>query len=125
MSQFACAKYLSLETYKRDGTAVRTPVWFAQEEPGGPMYVYTLAEAGKVKRIRRRPRVRIAPCSFLGKPRGEWISARAEIASDPADIRRGHQLLDRKYPSKRLGNLYRRLRPRPTAILILHPEEPV
>jgi PPOX class probable F420-dependent enzyme len=128
MSQFARAKYLNLETSKRDGTPVRTPVWFAHEhnerdEPGaGPMYLYTLAEAGKVKRIRREPRVRIAPCNITGKLRGEWIPARATIVTDPAEIRRGHELLDRKYFRKRLFNLYRRLRPAPIAIIAVQPE---
>ena len=29
--QFAGAKYLSLETFRRTGIGVRTPVWFAQD----------------------------------------------------------------------------------------------
>jgi PPOX class probable F420-dependent enzyme len=47
---FVGQKYLNLESVKRDGTPVQTPVWFAEDH--GVLYVYTLANAGKVKRIR-------------------------------------------------------------------------
>ena len=63
LDPFAGQRYLNLESYKRDGTPVQTPVWFAEEE--GVLYVYTLANAGKVKRIRRDPHIRIAPCTRL------------------------------------------------------------
>src|SRR5262245_13493315 len=51
LTPFVGQRYLNLESYKRDGTPVQTPVWFAEEQ--GVLYVYTLANAGKVKRIRR------------------------------------------------------------------------
>jgi uncharacterized protein len=50
LAPFVGQKYLNLESIKRDGTPVRTPVWFAEEED--VLHVYTLANAGKVKRIR-------------------------------------------------------------------------
>ena len=59
LTHFVGQRYLNLESFKRDGTPVQTPVWFAEEH--GVLYVYTLANAGKVKRIRRHPRIRIAP----------------------------------------------------------------
>ena len=31
LSQFANEKYLNLETYRKNGTPVLTPVWFADE----------------------------------------------------------------------------------------------
>jgi PPOX class probable F420-dependent enzyme len=58
---FTAQKYPNLESVKRDGTPVQTPVWFAEDR--GVLYVYTLANAGKVKRIRRHPRIRFATCS--------------------------------------------------------------
>jgi Pyridoxamine 5'-phosphate oxidase len=64
-------KYLNLESFKRDGTPVQTPVWFAEDH--GLLYVYTLANAGKVKRIRRNPRIRIAPCTMRGTLIGPWV----------------------------------------------------
>jgi len=75
---FTNQKYLNLESVKRDGTPVQTPVWFAEEH--GVLYVYTLANAGKVKRIRRNPRIRIAPCTMRGKVVGPWVEAEATIS---------------------------------------------
>ena len=64
LTPFVGQKYLNLESVKRDGTPVQTPVWLAEEQ--GVLYVYTLANAAKVKRIRRHPRIRIAPCTMRG-----------------------------------------------------------
>ena len=75
-------------------------------ETGGPkVYVYTLANSGKAKRIRRTGVVRIAPCNSRGKVTGAWIAARAEIVNGEA-FDRGMQLLNRKYrPWKQLMDL--------------------
>ena len=59
LTSFVSQRYLTLESVKRDGTPVQTRVWFAEDQ--GVLYVYTLANAGKVKRIRHNPRIRIAP----------------------------------------------------------------
>ena len=64
LAPFANQKYISLETYRKNGQAVRTPVWFADSD--GQLYVYTLADAGKAKRLRNDPRARIAPCDMRG-----------------------------------------------------------
>ena len=53
-------KYLSITSFKRDGSGVATPVWFVQED--GRLLVETDANSGKVKRIRRNPQVLVAPC---------------------------------------------------------------
>jgi PPOX class probable F420-dependent enzyme len=63
--QFAGEKYLNLESYRKNGTPVQTPLWFVQE--GERLYVYSLAKTWKVKRIRRNPQVRVAPCTFRGR----------------------------------------------------------
>src|SRR5918911_433100 len=73
LAPFVGQKYLNLESFKRDGTPVQTPVWFAEEE--GVLYVYTLVNAGKVKRIRRHPRIRLAPCTMRGTVTGPWVEA--------------------------------------------------
>ena len=69
------AKFISLETYKRNGEAVRTPVWFAEES--GLIYFHSPAKSWKVKRLRRNPVVRLAPCSRLGRIEGDWLKGRA------------------------------------------------
>jgi PPOX class probable F420-dependent enzyme len=87
-------KYLSIISYKRDGTEVATPVWFVQE--GGSLLAETDAQSGKVKRIRRNPVVRAAPCTGRGRLRAEPVIARAELL--PAtETSRVEALIARKY----------------------------
>jgi len=105
---FAGQKYLNLETFKKNGDGVKTPVWFAADpsaslaSSGAKIYAYTIGVSGKVKRVRNNPRVKIAPCSMSGKVLGEWVEARAEIISGEEAVR-GMQLLNKKYfPWKQL-----------------------
>ena len=118
LAVFAREKYISLESYRKSGEAIATPVWFAQDDKA--IYVYSLADAFKVKRIRNNPKVRIAPCDMRGKVTGEWVDGRARIITDPDEDNRAHQLLDQKYGwMKRIGNLFSSLRRRArTAIAI-------
>ncbi len=117
LARFANQKYLNLETFRKSGAPVATPVWFAEDN--GTLYIYSLGDAGKVKRIRNNPRVRIVPCDFGGKPTGEWVNAKAEIL-DPQRAARGHRLLDQKYGwLKRIGNVFSRLRRNPRAVIAI------
>jgi uncharacterized protein len=70
-------KYLSITSYRSDGTGVATPVWFVRD--GGRLLVETGADSYKVKRIRCEPFVAIATCTAPGKLRGAKVAARAEI----------------------------------------------
>ena len=98
-------KYLSLETYRKNSTGVRTPVWFAGA-PGGELYVYSTADSGKAKRIRRSGVVKIAPCDVRGKPTGQWLDARAEIGDSDSFVY-GMRLINRKYwPVKQILDLF-------------------
>jgi uncharacterized protein len=92
-------KYLSLTTFKRDGAAVATPVWFVAEN--GRLLVVTDAESFKVKRIRRNPDVSVARCSASGRRHGEPVAARAEILPDTA-MTHAEQLMNRKYRLDRI-----------------------
>src|ERR1700752_4995680 len=108
LTQFANQKYLNLETWRKTGKPVATPVWFAEEN--GTLYIYSLANAGKVKRIRNNPKVRIVPCDMRGNPKGEWVEAKARIL-DERGATLGHQLLTRKYGwMKRIGDAFNQLR---------------
>lgn len=105
-------KYLSLETFRKSGEGVRTPVWFASEEGQGGsggvtvIYIYTIGNTGKVKRIRNNPRVRVAPCDMRGNVSGDYVEARAEILSG-VQAHHGMELLNRKYfPWKQLLALF-------------------
>jgi PPOX class probable F420-dependent enzyme len=117
LAQLAAERYLSLETYRRTGQAVPTPVWFVVH--GETIYVYTLASAGKVKRIRNNPRVRIAPCEARGTLKGLWIDATARIV-DEGEAAQAHELLVAKYGwMKRVADLLRTLRPKPRAVIAI------
>ena len=119
LAQFADQKYVNLATYRKNGAPVYTPLWFAEE--GGQLYVYSLANAGKVKRIRNNPRVRIAPCDIRGNVKGEWVEAEARIL-DPAAATHGHELLTKKYGLfKRLGDFFSKLRKRERVVMTIRP----
>lgn len=87
-------KYLSIGSYKRDGTLVATPVWFVEQD--GRLLAETDASSGKVKRIRREPSVRIALCSASGKLRGDQVGGFARLLPD-SETGGVEQLLKRKY----------------------------
>ncbi len=70
-------KYINLETYRKTGAPVATPVWFVQDQKR--VYVRTIADSGKVKRIRNNPQVRIAPCDVRGGLLGNWQLAHSGI----------------------------------------------
>lgn len=88
-------RYISLVTFRRDGSAVETPVWFA--ELGGRYYVFTEGDAYKVKRLRRNPAVRAAPCRVLGTVTGEWLEGTGRIVDDRALIARAEHAFAAKY----------------------------
>ena len=117
LTPFVGQKYLNLESVKRDGTPVQTPLWFAEEQ--GVLYVYTLAHAGKVKRIRRNPRVRIAPCTMRGTVIGPWVEADATIV-DATTAAYGHALLRHKYGwLKGIGDVCSRIMHRERVVIAL------
>ncbi len=71
-------KYALLVTYKRSGEAIPTPVWFGLDEQGR-FYCRTGVHAAKTKRIRNNPRVRVAPCTLRGKPKGPYAEGAARL----------------------------------------------
>ena len=95
LSRFDHEKVISLETYRRNGEPVRTPVWFLEEN--GILYVHTDDSTGKVKRIRRNPKVRVAPSHFRGKPKAEYIDARAELETSPGTVEKYYSQIYKKY----------------------------
>jgi PPOX class probable F420-dependent enzyme len=124
---FANQKYLNLESFKKSGEGVRTPVWFAADpsanldSSAAKLYVYTIGNTGKVKRIHNNPRVRIAPCDARGRLRGEWVEARAEIVTGE-EAQRGMDLLNKKYmPWKQLLDFFAMFRRRQRTVLATRP----
>jgi uncharacterized protein len=87
--------YISLETFRRSGVGVETPVWFATL--AGKLYVVTDGTSAKVKRLRATKQVRIAPCNVRGTVTGKWIEGTGRIVKDDALVERAHAALVEKY----------------------------
>jgi PPOX class probable F420-dependent enzyme len=87
--------YISLETLRRNGRAVPTPVWFAPAK--GRLYVFSEAKAGKVKRLKNDPTCRVAACDMRGKVRGEWIPGLARRVEDAESVATAYDALHTKY----------------------------
>lgn len=124
---FAGQKYLNLETFKKSGDGVKTPVWFAAEPSAkldsgeAKLYLYTIGVSGKVKRIRNNSNVKIAPCNMRGDVQGDWVPARAEILSG-AEAAHGMQLLNKKYlPWKQLLDFFASFRKRERTVFVIRP----
>ncbi len=120
-------KYLNLETFRKNGTGVKTPVWFAADPSASlnsntaKLYVYTIGVSGKVKRIRNNPRVKIAPCDMRGRVFGECIDARAEIVTGE-EATHGMRLLNKKYfPWKQLLDFFAMFRQRERTVFVIRP----
>jgi PPOX class probable F420-dependent enzyme len=89
-------KYALLVTFRRDGTAVPTPVWFALLDDRR-LVTHTEERTAKVRRIRRDPRARVFPCDPRGKPLGPGVEATARILETAEERERAEAGLDRRY----------------------------
>ncbi|MET9883044.1 PPOX class F420-dependent oxidoreductase [Streptomyces sp. NPDC006430] len=89
-------KYVSLTTFRKDGTPVATPVWAVAD--GGELYLWTHSDSWKVKRIRNNGRVTVAPCDVRGRvPEGAPVVEGEARLLDEAGLKRVRRLLSRKY----------------------------
>ena len=107
LSAFREGKYISLETFKKNGAGVKTPIWYVLHN--GTFYAYTEANSWKVKRIGNNPRVRIAPCDIRGNVKGNFIEGRATIVTGEEE-NTANQLLDQKYFLKKIFNLMTKIK---------------
>ncbi len=89
-------KYALLVTFRRDGTAVPTPVWFALLDDHR-FVTHTEERTAKVRRIRRDPRARVFPCDSRGKPLGPGVEATARILESAEEREQAEAGLDRRY----------------------------
>lgn len=121
LAQFANQQYFNLESFRKNGEGVCTPVWFVEKD--GVFYFYTVADSFKVKRIRNNPRVRIAPCDVRGKLKGDWVEATArELESSEA--KHADDLLNGKYGwKKKLINFFGKLRGHQRAAFAVQPTQ--
>jgi PPOX class probable F420-dependent enzyme len=91
----AHTKYVSVTTYRKDGTPVATPVWVVGDGPEH-LAIWTAADSWKVKRIRKNSAILITPCTMRGEALGEAVPGTAEILS-PTEKARTTPLFKRKY----------------------------
>jgi PPOX class probable F420-dependent enzyme len=94
-TDLADQKTILLETRKRDGTWVATPVSLAASD--GHLFFRTYRQSGKAKRLRNFSEIRVAPCTFLGKPRGDAVNGRAHLL-DEGQSAMTRRLLRRRHP---------------------------
>jgi PPOX class probable F420-dependent enzyme len=107
-AEISRTKYISLTTYRKDGTAVATPVWHVVD--GDTLVVVTEAASWKVKRIRNDSRVVVTVCDVRGRvaPGAPSAEGTARLL-DEARTRAARELLARKYLMSRVGNAFARL----------------
>ncbi len=114
-------KYISLRTFKKDGSPIDTPVWFAHLED--KLIVFTDGTSYKVKRLRRDSRIEVATCDMRGGDVGEWHKGKGRLVESPSDapyIDRCYAALNRKYGlMMRMGTFFSMLAGRKGRRLIL------
>jgi len=119
VSQFLNQKYINLETYRRNGQAVRTTVWFVMD--AGTIYIRTDMNSGKIKRIKNNPNIRITPSGARGQLKGKWIEGKIKMAGS-LELEHAIQLLEQKYGIQgkiiRIFNKIRNTRPTVLSIQI-------
>ena len=118
LSQFENQAYMNLETYRKNGEGVKTPVWFVQD--GGTFYVRTGEDSWKVKRLRSNPQASIVPSTSTGSPIGEWVNVTIELVEDETVAQEVNQMFNRKYGfQKRFFDLMGRIRGYKLATLVI------
>ena len=92
--EMADEQFVSLTTFRRSGAPVATVVWIARD--GDALVVTTVAESGKVKRLRNDPRVELRPSNRRGA-----VVDGAPVATGAAEVtapdERSTAALRRKY----------------------------
>ncbi len=112
LNTFEKQQFMNVETYRKTGVAVRTPVWFV--EVNSVLCFTTETRSGKVKRLRRNPKVRVAPCKVNGELLGDWHNGTARFLSGD-EILVVEKMFSRKYGLQKswfdlLGRLQQRER---------------
>jgi uncharacterized protein len=95
LKAFENQQYLNIETFRKNGQGVKTPVWFAQD--GDLLLVWTESSSGKAKRIRNNDQVKVAPSRGDGTPLDEWLVAQAVADDSPEALAHVKKLMGKKY----------------------------
>jgi uncharacterized protein len=94
-SELSSARYAVLRTYRRDGTPVDTPIWFAVEADS---VVFRTKVGPKTKRLAAHPDVELTACDYRGHVSGgtKTVAGRATILSGSAAAK-ANRALHRRY----------------------------
>ena len=118
LQQFENQAYMNLETYRKNGEGVKTPLWFVQD--GSVFYVRTGEDSWKVKRLRNNPLASIVPSNSTGSPLGNWVATTAELVEDEKLAQEVNQMFNRKYGiQKRFFDLMGRIRGNKLVTLVI------
>ena len=131
IAQFAKAKYLNLETFRKTGVGVRTPVWFAQDPGTCRARFFTWRQRRLLRLFCARQSARssgfatipecglhLATFAATSEERGWMDTPASATARKP---HHGQELLRRKYGwMKIVGDFFSRLRGRTQAVIAIH-----
>lgn len=93
----ARSPYVSLVTYRRNGTPVATPVWAVAE--GAELLVWTRDDSWKVKRLRKDTRATVTPCDVRGRiaEGAQTVEGTGKLLEGAAGLGRVRKAMARKY----------------------------
>jgi PPOX class probable F420-dependent enzyme len=96
LDTLGAAKYISLTTYRKDGTTVATPVWLIRDDSA--LRVVTDPNSGKAKRLRNDSSVLISPCDMRGRVKDGAITVAGSAQfQDEAETKRTLELISKRY----------------------------
>lgn len=118
LQEFEKQAYMNLETYRKNGDGVKTPLWFVLD--GQALYVRMGQDSWKVKRLHNNPQVSIVPSNSTGQPLGDWVAATGELVQDALLAQEINEKFKRKYGlQKRFFDLMGRVRGDQLATLVI------
>ncbi len=90
-------RFVALTTFKRNGEGISTAMWIGRDD--ADLFVWTLADSWKVKRVGNDPRVLLAPSGRFGKVRADVapVAGTAQVITDAATVERLRRVIQRKY----------------------------
>ena len=94
VQRLGASRFVSLTTYRRDGTAVATPVWVVAD--GQYLLVWAGQSSGKANRLRHTARITVAPSNGRGQLRGDPVPGTARLLPD-AELARVERRIAGKY----------------------------
>ena len=95
-------EFIVLTTYRKNGTAVPTTVWFAYDQ--GKLYITTRTTTGKIKRIRNNGNVNMTPSDRTGNLLGEPHVEGHAHESNAEESLHANAVLAKKY-----GEMFQRI----------------